>query len=686
MSLPSHCARRLAGGLFPLLALAAVLSGIKPVQAQTLDDYAALPLEELLTLEVTSVARKRQRVADAAAAVFVVTQEDIRRSGAQTIPELLRMVPGVEVGQIDTQSTALSVRGFNTRFANSLLVMIDGRSIYVSPLSGVLWDQQMVPIDSIERIEVVRGPGATLWGSNAVNGVINIITKHSVDTQGVGAAGFVGGKERNGSLYYGGRVGDTLSYRLYGTIRDVDSLTDADGKAYNDGWTGGQLGFRLDYEPSASDAFTLQGDVQLGDYEYTNVLPGIGAGGRPTLLAQDFDGGFTNFNMLGRWTHEVSDRFDWTAQLYYDRIEAQDLQTDASRDQIDVDVGLRYDINARHELVVGANYRVAWHELIGTGRFVTFDDARDTDQWISGFVQDDIWLAPDRLRLSIGSKFEYNTLSGFDVQPSARLFWRLGEGTSAWGAVSRAVRTPARFETSAVLNLGTIPPRVPPNNSPLPLSLTIVGSEDLKAERLWAYEAGFRSDLTAGWTFDLAAYYNDYSRLRSYTPASLVPVGRPRPTSLALQYLVANDGEGRALGVELALSGPVTDWWKLNLAYSYLDLKIEEELSPLGVPIELQNPGLSPQNQLSLRSEISLTRNLELDAWVRYVDELPGGPVGDYVDLDLRLGYRFTTWGELSLIGQNLLEKRRSEFVQPFYPAPAGYVERSVAAALAVRF
>ena len=221
---------------------------------------------------------------------------------------------------------------------------------------------------------------------------------------------------------------------------------------------------------------------------------------------------------------------------------------------------------------------------------------------------------------------------------------------------------------------------------PLPLSLTVVGSEDLEAERLWAYEAGFRSDLAAGWTFDLAAYYNDYSRLRSYTPASLSPVGGPRPTSLALRYVVANDGEGRALGAELALSGPVTDWWKLSFAYSVLDLKIEEALSPLGVPIELQNPGLSPENQLSLRSEMALAHNVELDAWIRYVDALPGGPVDDYVELDLRVGYRFTTSAEISLIGQNLLEKRRNEFVQPFYPAPASYVERSIAAALSVRF
>lgn len=679
MSSPQRARRQLVFGA--TLLLASMLGGVT-AHAQTVEDYTALPLEELLTIEVTSVAKKPQAISEAAAAVSVVTREDIRRSGAQTIPELLRMVPGVEVAQLDTHATALSVRGFNTRFANTLLVMVDGRSVYVSPLSGVLWDQQLVPIESIERIEVVRGPGATLWGSNAVNGVINIVTKHSVDTLGTELSAYLGSTERRAMVRQGGRVGDTVSYRLYATGRQADGLVDENGDPYNDDWRGAQIGFRLDIEPNKNDAFTLQGDAQIGDYRSTLVSPTVTPAGASLLTAND-DSGFAGFNLLGRWSRQVSDTLDWTAQAYFDHVSFRDLQSDVTRNQIDTDFGLRWQQSDRQELVVGLAYRVAWDKFLGRGGFISFTNPTETDHWLSGFVQDDLWLVPDRLRLSLGTKLEHNSISGFSAQPSARMFMRLSEKASLWAAASRAVRTPARFETSATIKLGTVPPGVEPNSGSWPLSLSIIGSDSMAAEQLWAYEAGFRADLAGGWTFDIAGYYNDYDKLRSYTPASLTP--QPGP-SLALQYVTANDGKGRGMGAELSLAGPLADWWQIRFAYSLLDLDIPEQLSRYGVPIELQNPGLSPHNQLSLRSEWTLGQNVEFDAWLRYVDKLPGGPVDDYVDLDLRAGWRFASWGEVTLHGQNLLSRRRLEFTQPFFPTPKNHVERSIALGLHLRF
>lgn len=666
-----------------MLLLSCLLAGA-PARAQAASDYTSLSLEDLLTVEITSVAKKRQRVSDAAAAVTVISQEDIRRSGATTLTEALRTVPGLEVAQIDASSTALTVRGFNTRFANTLLVMVDGRSVYVSPLSGVLWDQQMIPLSDVERIEVVRGPGATLWGSNAVNGVINIITKHSIDTLGLAAQATVGTEELSGTLRYGVRLGENSSMRAYITASDRQSLETAGGERYNDGWRGVQAGFRLDSEPNDRDAFTLQGDIQTGDFEYTQTRLIVTPGGANSIL-ETFDGDFEGANILGRWSRRVSETLDWNVQLYFDHVKRRDLEFTLSRDLLDIDATLRWQTSPRNELVIGFNARAAWDEAAGTGSFVSDIDPSNDDQWVSAFIQDDLWLIEDALRLSLGSKFEYNSISGTAIQPSGRLLWHASEALTLWGAASRAVRTPARFETSATLDLGTIPPGVPPNATPLPLSLRVTGSEDFDAEETWAFEAGLRARLSEGWSVDVAGYRNLYDKLRSYTPTAITPIGFP-PRGLRLDYTVANDGEGDAWGLEASLSGTLTEFWTLRAGYSFIDLNIDEELSPLSVPIELQNPGLTPRHQASLTSHLDLSDRIEIDTTLRYVADLPAGPVPSYFDLDLRIGWRFSTWGELAIDGQNLLEKRRLEFIQPFYPAPAGYVPRSVSLTLKGRF
>ncbi len=666
------------------LALAAA-AWTQPVLAQTVDDYADLPLEDLLTTEITSVAKKRQQVGDAAAAVTVIRSEDIRRAGARTLVDLLRTVPGVEVAEMDGASTALSVRGFNTRFANTLLVMIDGRSIYVSPLSGVLWDQQLVPLEDIERIEVVRGPGATLWGSNAVNGVINIITKHSVDTLGAQGSAVIGSESRTATLRYGARLGENTALRLYVTGNDHDSLRDSDGTPYNKGWQGIQGGFRLDAEPNDRDAFTLQGDLQSGSFHYTQQRLVVTPQGAVRQF-DDLKGGFDGANLVARWSRRQSDALEWSAQFHYDRVARRDLEFSLSRDQLDLDLGVRWQASERQELVFGLNARAAWDDINGTGSFVRAMRPKNKDQWISGFIQDDIWLLPDALRLSLGTKFEHNSISGSAWQPSVRMLWRPHQAVTFWGAVSKAVRTPARFETSGLLNLGTIPPRIPPNPSPIPLSLVVVGSEAMQAETTWAYEAGARLELGNGWKADIAGYYNDYKKLRSYTPVSLQPFGVPVPQGLRLTYEVANDGHGHAYGFEATIGGPLAAFWDVRASYSFLDLNITEAMTPFGVPVELQNPGLSPRHQASLINRFTLSDRVEADATLRYVSKLTAGPVPSYVDLDLRMGWRVTPTFDLAIEGRNLLEKRRLEFVQPFYPVPPGYVARSVALSAQVRF
>ncbi|MBB5985442.1 TonB-dependent receptor plug domain-containing protein [Sphingobium lignivorans] len=660
--------------LFVVTALAgACLLGAASAHAQDLSDYS---LEDLLTAESTSVAKRRQRVNDSPAAVTIITQEDILRSGAQSIPDLLRLVPGVEVGQIDSASTAVSVRGFSTRFANNLLVMIDGRSLYVSGLSGVLWDQQLVPLSDIERIEVVRGPGATLWGSNAVNGVINIITKDSIQTQGWQANAFISGDARNATLRYGGS-GERLSYRAYVTARDLDGLTKADGQPWSSGSSAIQAGFRLDAVPNDRDTVTLQGDVQHGNF-VADLLQTPPRVQQPDYYP--FNGNFTGANVLARWSRQWSDQREFSLQAYYDLVRRRELGVDVTRALQDVDASLRLGSD-RQELVLGLNYRRTTDSFESSDSFVSFSLPRQTTQWISGFVQEDVWLMPERLRLSIGTKAEYNTISGFALQPSIRLLARPSDAITLWAAASRAVRTPARFEQSVNVDLG-MPAGSSMNPLPINMLARVQGQPSLSAERLDAFEIGARGSLGSALTYDIAAYYNRYHNLIGYEATGQSMSYSPAPVMI-LDYRSANIGWGRTLGLEASLTFSPLPGLRLQGTGSLQDLsfKTKDDTS-----ISHAVAGLSPKFQSGLRASYDIGPDLEVDAWLRHVGALSSSDIPAYDDLDLRINYAVLPRLNLSLIGQNLLTERRIEFAQQLYPSPRSYVSRSVALRVSLDF
>ncbi|MFM6852536.1 MAG: TonB-dependent receptor plug domain-containing protein, partial [Sphingopyxis sp.] len=647
-----------------------------------------VPLEELLSLESTSVAKKRQRVSESAAAVYVITQDDIRRSTAGTIPDLLRMVPGVEVGNQISGGSAVSIRGFNSRVANSLLVMVDGRSIYVSTLSGVFWDQLLIPLGDIERIEVVRGPGATLWGANAVGGVINIVTKHSSDTLDTMATGRASARAQSISLSHGARFNDVLSLRVYGTYRHDNGLVDANGADLSRRVVGGMAGARLDWQPDVGNAFTLQAEYGDGSYDMPIALPSADLL-NPGLVRTQSESGYSTHSLLGRWTHQHSDRVDWSVQAYYsqmDRVEFGGPAIDWA--MADLDFGLRWQASAAHDISIGVGAREMRDELIGVP-FLYADKVHSTDRWISGYAQDDISLIANHLRLTLGAKLERNNFTGFEFQPSARLFLRANAALAMWGSVSRAVRTPSRFERDAHLSLTVDMPGTPFNPSPLPVYSRMNGVPNRGVETLVAYEAGIRATITPDWSVDIAGYVNDYKRLTALVLTGMTPLfAAPIPFPVGLRADLDFQGVGRARtwGVEAALTGRVAPWWKVELTYSHFNYRMGAVPGMAMAPPLLFSLDASPRHQARWRNAMDFGDSVSADVSLRYVSALLGGLVPDYVSADARFSYRTDNGLELSIIGENLLQARRAEFVQLQYPSPMGYTARAVSVEARFRF
>ncbi|OWK27853.1 TonB-dependent receptor plug domain-containing protein [Sphingomonas mucosissima] len=678
-----------------------MLPGLAPAEAKNLpasdaasigDDPGSLldmSLEDLLSLESTSVAKKRQRVQDSAAAVYVITQEDIRRSAASSIPELLRQVPGVEVGVQQNGGYAISIRGFNSRLANSLLVMVDGRSIYVSTLSGTFWDQLMIPLGDLERIEVVRGPGATLWGANAVNGVINIITKHSAATLGASADARVSTRRQEASLSWGDRLTETLSYRLHANWRREKGPQYADGSDLARRWIGKDAGLRVDWEPDTANAVTLQGGY--GDGRFDAPFNFISADYlEPGYVQVQTENDFNAWNVLGRWTHQSSKNLDLSLQATFDQVGRSEF--DGLRlhwQQAAIDAGLRWKASDRHELNMGVGTRIMRDTLSGCSVFYCPSRPKNTDRWVSGYIQDDITLVPDRLRLTIGTKVEDNNFTGFEIQPSARLFFRASPSVALWGGVSRAVRTPSRFERDAVMSITVMLPGEPQNPFPLPLYGRYYGQPTRAAEELLAWEAGTRVQLPHGWALDVAGYYNDYQKIGAVRLLGTAPIFvAPYPVPVGIQV----DGQMQGLakthtwGAEAVLTGRLSPWWKVEATWSHFDYSVEDD--PLtGQPHNLIFPlEGSPRNQLGMRNSMDFGERASLDTQLRYVSSVAGGMIPAYVGGDVRLTYRPFEGVELSMVGENLFGKRRAEFTQPYIQAPIAYVPRSVSIQARARF
>lgn len=621
------------------------------------DVLVDLSIEELLNVEVTSVSKKKERKQDAAAAIYVLTQEDIRRSGATNIPDLLRTVPGLEVAKLTASQWSVTSRGFGGRFANKLLVLIDGRSIYTPLYSGVYWEGQEVMLEDVDRIEVIRGPGGTLWGTNAVNGVINIVTKPAGETQGLLISGGAGTEERGFvNSRWGDSIGDDAHYRLYvrGFVRDAGG--DNAGLDADDGWSNIQGGFRTDWQLSPDDKLTIQGDVR--DLNLDQVVTRAILDDPFTQVFNETTD-YNSANILARWTHTFADESELHLQAYYDGYIWDDPTFRERRDTFDIELQHRFKPNDRHDIVWGAGIRSTWDDTDGS-EYVSLDPDDDDLQFFSVFMEDDITIT-DELHLIIGSKFEHNSYTGFEIQPSARVRWTPNDRHTVWGAISRAVRTPSRAERASLLR----------SQTGEDLEIVFGGDDDFASEDLLAIELGYRARATERLALDFALFYNIYDNVRSVEPQD--PVVTPDGTLLA--FVGGNDTTAHTYGIEIALDWAATEYWRVRAGYSYLELQIDAA-STDDVSADILDD--TPEQQFFIKNSFTLPRNVEFDLTLRAVDSLEGINVPGYVELDARLAWRPTEDLELAIIGQNLLSDEHEEFAPTFISNANTQVERGV--------
>ncbi len=658
-----------AAGIVLLLIAPAAKSADQSANEQQggLKPLKELSLEQLGDVQVTSVSKEPEEVWDTPAAIYVLTSEDIRRSGATTIPEALRLVPGVEVARVDSDHWSIGVRGFGSGFSKSLLVLIDGRSVYTPLFAGVYWDVQDVPLDDIDRIEVIRGPGGTIWGSNAVNGVINIITKNSKDTHGLlMSAG--GGNLNEGTLVtrYGGSIGDKLDYRVYGKAFTRGAEIHPEVPHYDE-WRQQRGGFRIDWEKSTDDSLVIEGDMYDGQDGEITSLGSFSPPSQVTLAASDdVSGG----NLTGRWRHEYGNGSDFQVQAYYDRTYRSAAQYAETRDTFDVDLLYRERIGFKQSFLWGLGARISPGTFVQKVATLTFDPASFTYSLYSGFVQDEIQLVPAKLSLTAGTKIEHNNFSGFDVQPSARLLWTPTPRQTLWGAVTRAERTPSSLDTDIHLTdfIGTVPP------FPYPIYFRLNGDASFQPEKLIGYEAGYRSLLTPRLYVDWAGYYNRYRDLEGYTPGTLSVENSPIDYEV-LDVSFANAIKGSTGGFEIAPDWKPTTWIELKGAYSYLHLHTEDQGASKDTSNVQSYNGSSPGQEVVFESLLNLPRHFESDFTYRYVSALPAHGVSAYSTGDARFGWHYGNL-DFSIVGQNLFQPTHGEFGNT--PGPVVQIRRTV--------
>ena len=643
--------------IFPSL-LGILVAGL-PISAAHADeappDLTQLSLEELVNVEVTSVSKTPEKRNEAAAAVAVITGEDIRRSGATSIPEALRLAPGLHVGRINTNSWAVSSRGFAGANSSKLLVLQDGRSIYTPLFSGVFWDVQDTLLDDIDRIEVIRGPGGTLWGANAMNGVININTKSARDTHGALVEGGGGNEERGfGAFRYGGELGDGLHYRFYGKYFDRAGGFNPDGPS-NDTWHMGRVGFRSDWDASRDDAVTFQGDLYQGQAGVLRPELSISSpDGTQLINATRHDIDLGGGNLLGRWRHAFFEGSDLALQAYYDRTERRDPVFGDFLDTFDLDVQHRLPAPFGEEIVWGVSYRLMSDGFRTTTPVVALRPARSNDQLVSAFVQDEIFFLDKTLRFTLGTKLEHNDFSGFEVQPSGRVAWSPGAAYTLWGAVSRAVRTPTRLERDLFIDASD------PSGD---LSARFTGNRNLDAEELTSFELGYRIQPAAALYVDVATFYNVYENLVTQEIGTPFTEGANR--TMVFPLTNQNQMHGNTYGGEVAVDWVPATFWRLGASYSAVNvhLRTRPGSNDMAAPLIKKS---SPMNQVQLHSFVDLPQSFELDSLLRFVDEL-NSPEGSrrtpsYWEADVRLGWHGWDGLDLSVIGQNLLQNHHEEF------------------------
>jgi iron complex outermembrane receptor protein len=626
------------------LILASLAGDAFSQTAQAPSDLKRLSLDDLQKIEVTSVSRRPEKLSQTASAIQVITEDDIRRSGATSLPEALRLASNLEVAQVDSRQWAISARGFDSTSANKLLVLIDGRAVYTPLYAGVFWDAQDTLLEDIDRIEVISGPGATVWGANAVNGVINITTKSAKNSQGLLMTGDGGSQLRGlGEIRYGGTVGSNARYRAYGKYFDRGSTVLPSGDHAINQWHMGQVGFRIDWDGSPVNTFTVQGDRYDGRIAETGTNDIAASGG----------------NVLSRWSHTFSPDSEFALQLYYDRTERNIPGTFGENlDTYDADFQHHVHVTGRHDLVWGLGYRASTDDVRNTTA-LAFLPPHVSRRWFNGFVQDEMPLARDRLRLTLGTKIEHNDYTGVEFQPSGRLGWMPTPRQMLWGAISRAVRTPSRIDRELFA----------PGSAPFVLA----GGPGFVSEDLVAYELGYRSQPYERLSVTVATFYNDYDHLRSVEQANA-----PAP----LPLVISNRQRGTSHGAELTADYVVTDWWRLRSGYTALRLHIEPKPGSTDRTFGSAESH-DPNQEWFVRQSLDLPAHVALDLALRAVGQIVNQTVPAYRELDGRLAWLAAPALECSLVGQNLLHRHHSEFG---VPATRNDVERSVYGKLTWRF
>ena len=655
--------RKLSKLLSPSLAL---LLCCPPMSAQKSNhgtgpdvDLTTMNIEDLMNVKVTSVSAKEQKLSQTASAVFVITQEDIRRSGATKIPDLLRMVPGLEVAQINSNTWAISSRGMNNELSDELLVLLDGRNVFTPTFGGVFWDLLDLPLENIERIEVIRGPGGATWGTNAVNGIINIITKKADQTSGAMVVAGAGNIDQGfGTAQYGGRLGKSTDIRVYSKYFNQGHFPDSTGHDGGDDWHILRGGFRSDSTLSEKDALMIQGDLFTGrEGDSVVFLPSVTS---PGLLNSLTHSGQSGGFLQSVWKHTNSTRSDTTLGISYSAYKIDNFLNAVT------EAGKIFSINFQHHVAWGERQDFVWglgYEY-STSRSegnlaVSLNPANLNSQLFSSFIQDEIALVPDRFYLTVGAKFEHNYYTGFAVMPSARVTFSPSAHHMLWAAVSRAVSTPSSLDISIRANLGSSPG---PGGTPILSS--VQGNPLYKNEDLIAYELGYRTTVSTRLSVDFAAYYNTYSNEQTTEPAAAFLEALPPPVHIVMPSTYENLMYGEAHGLEIAVNWKLADRWTISPGFEFERFHMHLRPSSQDTGAIAETEGSDPHLHAYVRSHVDVSKTLTWDTSAYFVDRTIFDALPSFTRLDTGLTWNCTEGFSISLFGQNLVRDRHLEFEQ----------------------
>jgi iron complex outermembrane receptor protein len=624
-----------------------------------------LSLEELGSIVVTSVSKAPEAVWQTPAAIYVLTHDDIVRSGATSVPDALRLVPGVDVARIDTsRNWVVGIRGFGDQFSKSVLVLIDGRTAYTPLWAGVHWPIQDTVLEDVDRIEVIRGSGGTIWGANAENGVINIITKSSRDTHGVYASAAAGNVDQAiGAVRFGGSHGPGFDYRVYGKGIKRGPQFHTDGREF-DTWNMGQAGFRLDWQ-RPRDQVTVQGDAYNADLGESVRVSTFAP---PNVALVDDPVDLNGANVVAKWHRSIDHGSDLTVQAYVDHTYRLGTDFGERRTTVDVDAIHHWQPSRRHDVIWGAGARTSPSRVVQTYAFSNFTPHEQTLNLFSAFAQDSVAIVPRRLTATGGVKFEHNTYTGLETQPSGRLTWTLSEQRTLWGAVTRAVRIPSRVDEGITV-IGLVSPTPPP-----PLYAVITGNRSLDAERVIGSEIGYRTLVAPAVYLDVTGFDNHYDNLVDLG----VPTVRAQTTD-ALAYTAfvfpwINGLKGVTKGIEVAPDWHPSTTVRFRGSYSYLDIDL---LPKGGNAQQTLLPALeaSPHHRVTLQARFDVGRGLQVDPVYRFVSERGTSGIPGYHTADLRLAIPAASHFVVSVVGQNLLQSHHPEWARD--PGPPVEIRRS---------